>query len=187
MGLLLRQLLQYRCDQTIIPCAPCLSITTYTEVVNSTNSTQTNSTGYKCSEFAGSLECPWGDPSLSQCWQVETTLTGAGTPSLDSVHWQCGHKLNTNLPTGWGGVRAPVRVTDHMFILAAERNVQPSRRTRSRWKLNHTMVCGDWTCRTVISFGRKGTKMQHKEPKYKLASWMLPPPRQDRKQRTQRA
>lgn len=50
------------------------------------------------------------------------------TRVLDGVYWMCGHKVYLYLPPNWGGLCAPVRLTNETFILVPKNESSRVRR-----------------------------------------------------------
>lgn len=86
----------------------------------------------------------------TQCKRGRTLVFGEGAPCnmsgysngtypTDGGMWLCGNSAYYVLPPGWKGVCAPVRVTDHTFLITTEEPTAdvPSRPMRNRRSLAH--------------------------------------------------
>ena len=117
------QVHEHRCRETQIVNPPCL-----------------NYTSTACVSFNDSANvCPWvtrnatGAVIRRRCrGGGETSVPSAnGTTPLNEVYWMCGTQALLMLPPNWGGVCAPVTLSDHTYILSLHTGA-PKRASRSR-------------------------------------------------------
>ncbi|XP_041922454.1 uncharacterized protein LOC121685764 [Alosa sapidissima] len=103
----------YRCRQTAVPMETC--------VMQGQKKTRSFDEG-------GDI-CPWPNPrNKTRCWSDYVLPSPDGTTTLAGIYWMCGHKVYLNLPPKWVGICAPVRLTDHTYIITQTTHHRRSRR-----------------------------------------------------------